>query len=834
MQNQKSVTEYQHELEEEHVLKTYLHELANASEDMIAYIDTHMCYLTVNNAYADFHNKPQEIFHGLKVEDIVGKENFPIISKLIQRALNGEKFTLNGTYTLPDNTTRHEETLFKPVKNVDESIVGCIAIIKDISKQKEELLKIEASLYEQYELFKIVNDENPNIILMKNYNGKFLFTNTALATLYNTTPNEMLGKTDADYNSNKEQTDFYLKNIRDIMDRFETVKVFETSTDVNTGEIRHFQSIKKPIKDKDGNLRILVIAHDITDMRKNELKLQQFATVTKNSREGVMIANPEKNIVAVNESFTTITGYSEDDVIGKKVSVLKSNKHNKKFYAAMWKELNAKDRWSGEIWNKKKNNTIYPEWLTISAIRDDNGEVMNYVGIFSDLSEEKASQEKISYLALHDTLTGLNNRYQFENRLEHAILTRQYNNNILGLFFLDLDNFKDINDTYGHETGDKVLQKVATELKDLIRKDDTLARFGGDEFVVLSEHLNSNSDASTIAQKILDKFHHPITVDKQVFHLSFSIGIALYPSDGKDKITLLKAADVAMYKAKRNGKDCFSFYNSSLTDALKLRLEVEHDLRVALKEKQFELFYQPQINLKNGEITGLEALIRWNHPTKGVLTPQNFIPIAEQTRMIIPLGEWILETAFNQVQRWHKEGIFDGMISINISALQLEHSALPASITNILESSGLSPHQVELEITESVIMKNPERWIKLFAGLRKQGVRFAIDDFGTGYSSLSYLRQLPLDALKIDKSFIDDLPHSVDACTIADTIISLTSGLGLDTIAEGIETGEQASYLINAGCTYAQGFLYDKPLNADDTKDRLLNRRYDIWTGKRI
>ena len=318
------------------------------------------------------------------------------------------------------------------------------------------------------------------------------------------------------------------------------------------------------------------------------------------------------------------------------------------------------------------------------------------------------------------------------------------------------------------------------------------------------------------------------------FILSFSIGIALHPTDGKDKSTLLKAADVAMYKAKKNGKDCFSFYNSSLTDALKARLEIEHDLRIAIKEEQFELFYQPQINLKNGEITGLEALIRWNHPTKGLLTPQSFIPIAEQTRMIIPLGEWILQTACDQVQQWYKEGIYDGMISINISALQLEHSALPVSIISALESSGLSPHQLEIEITESVIMKNPKRWIKLFAGLKKQGVRFAIDDFGTGYSSLSYLRQLPLDVLKIDKSFIDDLPHSIDACTIADTIITLTSKLGLDTVAEGIETKEQASYLINAGCTYAQGFLYDKPLNAEETKDRILNRRYDIWTGEGI
>jgi len=832
MLSSNAIKDYQYALQDVNTVNQHLLALANASEDMIAYIDSSMCYLAVNDAYADFHNKPSELFPGLQVEEIVGKANFPAISQLIQRALDGESFTLGGTYTLPNHTTRHEETFFKPVKDSDNSIIGCIAVIKDISKQKEEMLNIEASLYDQHELFKLVNDENPDIIFMRDYEGKFLFVNETLAKLYATTPEEMIGKTDEAFNPNKEQREFYLKNIREIMDKFETVKVLETSTDANTGEIRYFQSIKKPIKDKNGNLRILVIAHDITDMRKNELKLQQFAAVTKHSREGVMIVNPEKDIAAINESFTTITGYTEDDVIGKKVSVLKSGKHGKKFYVDMWKSLHDKDRWSGEIWNKKKNTVLYPEWLTISTIRDENNEIINYVGIFTDLSVEKASQEKISYLALHDTLTRLNNRYQFENRLEHAILTRQYNNNFLALLFLDLDNFKDINDTYGHDTGDKVLQTVAKMLKGLIRREDTLARFGGDEFVILSEHLSSSNDASVMAQKILEKFHHPLSIENQIFHLSFSIGIALHPTDGRDKSALLKAADVAMYKAKTNGKDCFSFYDSSLTDALKVRLQIEHDLRIALKEQQFELFYQPQISLKNGKIIGLESLIRWNHPTKGVLSPESFITVAEQTRMIISLGEWIINTACNQAQRWHEEGIFDGMISINISALQLEHSELLATIASALETSGLSPAQLEIEITESVIMKSPERWIKLFAGLKEQGVRFAIDDFGTGYSSLAYLRQLPLDVLKIDKTFIDDLPDSVDACIIADTIISLTSKLGLDTVAEGVETKEQASYLIDAGCTSAQGFLYDKPLNSDDTRVRLLNPHYDVFTGK--
>ena len=804
-----------------------LRNLADTVKDLLVFIDIHKCYIAVNEAYAKFHNKTVDEFSGVKVEDVIGIENFTHIGPLIQRSLNGESFKISSTYQLPNKKDINGEVSFKPIKNDNNIIIGCVAIIKNISKQKEEVRKIESTLHEQNELFQMVNDENPDIILMRDYDGKFLFVNDALAKLYATTPKEMIGKTDETFNPNKEQRDFFLENIRTIMDKFETEVIYETSTDVNSGEIRYFKSIKKPLKDKHGNLSILVIAHDITDLRENELQLQQFAAVTKNSREGVVIVDTNKNILAINESFTTITGYSEEDSIGQKVAMLKSKEHGKNFYANMWKSIETTDKWSGEIWNKTKDNTIYPEWLSISTIRNNNGEIMNYVGIFSDLSGEKASEDKINFLALHDTLTGLSNRYQFENRLEHALLGRENHNTTRSLLFLDLDNFKDINDRYGHDTGDKVLKYVAKVLKQLVRQEDTLARFGGDEFVILSEHLHSDIDSSTIAQKIIDKFKYPITIDNQLFHLSFSIGIALYPHDGRDKSTLLKAADVAMYKAKDSGKNCFSFYDTSLTDTLKSRLEIEYDLRTALEEKQFELYYQPQVSLKDGSIIGLESLIRWNHPKKGLLTPNEFITIAEQAHIIIPLGTWILHTACKQAQSWYKEGIFNGRISVNISAIQLEYSDLPNIIEDALSTSGLDPNHLSIEITESAIMHDPNNIVKLFAGLKTKGVHFSIDDFGTGYSSLSYLRQLPLDVLKIDKSFIDDLPHSLDDAIITETIISLASKLGLKTIAEGVETKEQVRYLIDAGCTSAQGYFYDKPLNAKNTKEALLNKKYN-------
>lgn len=832
MSNKESITYYKHALQKAKDANMHLRQLADASEDMIAFIDSSMCYITVNHSYALFHNQATDAFTGIQVEEIIGKDNFSHIGVLLQRSLKGESFTVNGAYTLPDGTIRYEEMYLKPVKNEKGAILGCVAVIKDISQQKEEIHEIETSLDEQNKLFRLVNDENPDIILMRDYEGKFLFVNETLAKLYATTPEEMIGKTDESFNPNKEQRDFFLQNIREIMDKFETQVVYESSTDANTGEVRHFQSIKKPIKDKNGKLSILVISHDITELRNNELQLRQFAAVTQNSREGVMIADKQQKIVAINEAFTSITGYSESDAIGQNAVLLKSGQYKRTFYEKMWESINTQDRWSGEIWNKKKNNKIYPQWLSISTIRDHNGDIINYIGIFSDLSTEKASEEKISYLALHDTLTGLYNRYQFENRLEHALLSSHLDDNKIALLLLDLDNFKDINDTYGHETGDKVLQVVAKQLQQLIGKEDTLARFGGDEFVILSEHLHSKNNASTLAEKILQKFHHPVKVENQIFHLSWSIGIALHPYDGENKSTLLKAADTAMYKAKENGKRSFSFYDLSFTNTLISRLQMEDDLRIAFKEEQFELFYQPQVSLKDGKIIGVESLIRWHHPKQGLLTPKSFMSIIEENHMIIALGEWIITTACSQAAKWQQQGIFDGRIAINISAIQLEYSDLPKTIANALNSSGLSPDQLEIEITESVIMKNPGRWVNLFSDLKKQGVHFAIDDFGTGYSSLSYLRQLPLNLLKIDKSFIDDIPEEADACAIVDTIISLASKLGLSTLAEGVETEEEASYLISTGCTAVQGYLYDKPLDAQTVEQRLQHTQYNVYTGE--
>lgn len=839
MINKESVSNEKRVLQETDKHVSDLQTIADATRDQIAFIDVDMQYIAVNHAYASFHHKQPEAFKGIAVEAIVGKVNFSHISPLIQKALNGNTFAIDGTYTLPNGNLVSEEARFNPIKDNKGVIIGCVAVIQDITekllaeKALKENEKLEKSLRQQYDLFRIVNDENPDIILMRDYDGKFLYANAALANLYATTPEELIGKTDKSFNPNKEQRDFFLQNIRDIMDKFETSIVEETSTDATTGEIHYFQSIKKPLKDENGNLRILVIAHDITDIKRNEHQLRQFAAVTQNSGEGVMILDIKQRIVAVNHAFTNITGYSEAEALDQKTSLLRSNKQDDTFYKDMWQAINEEGKWSGEIWNRNKNGEIYPEWLTISTIKDDSNKIVNYVGIFSDLSNLKASEEKIRYLALYDALTGLVNRFQFENRLKQTLINKARNGGNAAVFFLDLDNFKNINDTYGHETGDHILKTVSEELQLLLRTNDTLARFGGDEFVILCEDLSSAQDAVSVAQKLLHRFNTPFHTAYQTFHLACSIGITLYPQDGEDKTSLLKAADAAMYKAKESGKRNFAFYEPSLTKVLTSRLQMEDELRIALMQEQFELLYQPQVDLKNGKLTGFEVLLRWRHPDKGLLNAGSFISIIEQNHKIIPLGEWILNTACHQASSWYKEGIFDGKIAVNISMVQLEQSNVPQAVERALTFSGLSPNQLVIEITESVMMKAPERWIKLFSGLKKEGVRFAIDDFGTGYSSLAYLRQLPLDILKIDKSFVEDLPDDADACAIADTVISLASKLGLTTLAEGVETAEEAAYLIAAGCDVAQGYLYDKALTKTEARERLLHASYNAKNGEK-
>jgi diguanylate cyclase (GGDEF)-like protein/PAS domain S-box-containing protein len=560
---------------------------------------------------------------------------------------------------------------------------------------------------------------------------------------------------------------------------------------------------------------ILMTIRDLSRARQTQEKLSQSAAVFESTIEGIMITDPDLNIIAINPAFTNITGYTEAEAIGETPRLLKSERHKRDFYRELWDLLNKNEGWQGEIWNRRKNGEIYPEWLTISIVRDDNGKISNYIGVFSDISQLKQSQTRLEFLAHHDPLTSLPNRLLFGARLEHAIERARRNEAMVALLFLDLDRFKHINDSLGHTVGDALLEAVAQRFTELTREDDTVARLGGDEFVILMEEIDDSEYAAVLAEKIIKSLSAPFNVLEHELFVGTSIGISLFPQDGDNVEQLLSNADSAMYRAKDLGRSNYQFYTKELTAHAFEHMLLGGQLRKAIEQEQFVIHYQPQIDLINNKVIGVEALIRWQHPEHGLIPPGQFIPLAEDTNLIIPLGDWVLREACKQANSWLDAGIEFGYISVNVAGPQIHQDSLLKTVSEILTETKLPPERLELEITETFIMEQDAPAIELLLSLRRLGVSLAIDDFGTGYSSLSYLKQLPVNKLKIDRSFVNDLPEDENDAAITRAIIALGHSMLFTVIAEGVETETQRNFLIKEGCEQAQGYLYSKPVSAD-------------------
>lgn len=552
------------------------------------------------------------------------------------------------------------------------------------------------------------------------------------------------------------------------------------------------------------------------------LEIQLAATVFDASSDAIFITDSDNRIISVNAAFCEITGYSAQDVIGETPAILNSGRHDAEFYRAMWRDLLETGQWNGEVWNRRKNGEIFAELLTINAVKNYRGEISHYVSIFADITEHKQTEEHVRHLAHYDALTNLPNRTLFNDRLGQALINAQRDNGKAAVMFLDLDRFKNINDTLGHGIGDLLLQEVAVRLTGCVRQGDTVSRLGGDEFVILLPELNDEKDARLVAQKLLNAAVFPMVLEGHELHISASIGISYYPMDGANAEALMKNADVAMYRAKEEGRNNFQFYHASMNARSFERLAMETSMRYALNRGEFDLYYQPRFSLPEGRIIGAEALIRWNHPDLGLVSPGQFIPLAEETGLILPIGEWVLKQVAAQGKAWQQAGFPPLSLAVNVSARQFRRVDFAGEVLQILRNSGFDPHHFELELTESTLMTHAEENIETLKKLNALGIRIAIDDFGTGYSSLSYLKRLPVDILKIDRSFVSEVPDNRDGVAIVEAIIAMAHSLGLHIIAEGVETVEQLEFLQMRKCNEIQGYYFSHPLPVEQFEQLIL------------
>ena len=575
----------------------------------------------------------------------------------------------------------------------------------------------------------------------------------------------------------------------------------------------------------EGKPYLMGLFRDITERKQTEDALRQAATVFESSHDGVTITDLNGRMLAVNRAFLKITGYTEAEVLGQNPSILHSGRQKKDFYQSMWASIKAEGFWQGEIWNRRKNGETYPEWLTISAVHNEQGETTRYVGVFSDLSQLKQSETQLEHLAHYDPLTNLPNRLLLQSHLSHALAQAQRHHNQVGVLYLDLDRFKNINDSLGYPIGDELLISLTKRLATRIRSEDMLARLGGDEFLLVLEHIAGPEEAVNMARTILELLSHPFVLsgEQEVF-IGASIGISISPDDGDSADQLIQHADAAMHLAKKQGRNTYRFYTDSLTRAAGEHLDLENRLRHAISANQLRVYYQPQVDIATGHIIGAEALVRWHDPERGLIQPVNFIRLAEDAGLIDAIGEWVLKETCLQGVRWIKAGLPFLTLAVNLSPHQFLRGNITDLVSKILAETAFPASRLELELTESALMEQEEDVVKMLHLLRAQDIRLAIDDFGTGYSSLSYLKRFPLDILKIDKSFVDDIPFNQDDMEIAATIIAMGHILGFKVLAEGVETAEQLAFLQAKGCDMYQGYLTSPPVTAEEFEKLLAER----------
>lgn len=576
------------------------------------------------------------------------------------------------------------------------------------------------------------------------------------------------------------------------------------------GDEQHFEARVNSISNSQD---IIVVIRNISERKKDEESLKLAASVFSNSRECMVVTDHNGSIIDVNPAFTQVTGYQKHEVLGKNPSILASGIHGDEFYAKLWQCLSKDGRWEGEIYNKRKDGEVFPEWLSINAIYQADGSVSHFIALYRDITEQKKSTEIIWRQAHYDPLTNLPNRRTLSDHLNHQLSVAQRNQTLSAVLFIDIDDFKHINDSLGHDMGDLLLQRVAQRLRDNTRSQDMIARQGGDEFIVVMGDLSSISPVIRLAERLLTSFERPFLLKEETIFVSASVGLAFYPNDGETAAELLKKADQAMYAAKQAGKNCFRCFTQIMQDQAEQRIRLVRELRYALQDSQFELYYQPIVSLKTGKVAKAEALIRWNHPERGLVAPDEFIPLAEQTKLIIPIGEWVFNKSCQVLKTLQQRYGEDFRLSINVSPVQFADAECKLlKWPEYLSGNDIQPSSIVVEITEGLLMDNKGKSLSALLHFRDAGFQVSLDDFGTGYSSLAYIQEYDIDYLKIDRHFVQQLNGPADSAILCESIIVMAHKLGIEVIAEGVETLEQQQALADMGCDYVQGYLYSRPI----------------------
>lgn len=568
-------------------------------------------------------------------------------------------------------------------------------------------------------------------------------------------------------------------------------------------------------------------------IQRKKAQLLLAEKVFDNSGEAIVVTDGSGHVLSTNPAFSRVTGYSAEEARGKNMRLMGSGRHSPVFFQEMWRRLSVATHWQGEIWNRRKNGDIYPAWMTIAVVRDADEAVTHYVGTFSDVTEHKAAQDRIEFLAYHDPLTQLPNRLLGKDHVQQAIAQGQRHGTMVAVLFMDLDNFKLINDSFGHTVGDMLLQSVAQRLTTCVRDADTVCRISGDEFLIVLSEVSDHHEITAVCDRVVRLLSEPFNSDHGSLTTSASMGVAVYPDDGADTETLLRGADTAMYEAKKGGRNTYRFFDQQMNDEVLRYVQLRDALRLALDRQEFELHYQPQICLSSGEVVGVEALIRWRHPELGLQSPGYFIPTAEDSGLIVPIGEWVLREACRQAAQWREAGLDFGVVGVNLSAAQFQRGHIEQVVVDALRDAGLEPTRLELELTESILIQDEEGVFSTVSRLKALGVKMAIDDFGTGYSSFAYLKRFTVDRLKIDQSFVRGMVDDAGDRAIVRAVIQMAKSLNVRSLAEGVEHEDVQNLLRELGCDEVQGYLYARPMPAAELSAYLRVRAQGAATKPR-